>query len=293
MRITTALLAPALSVMGLSVMGLALSAGAASAQSLEIRDAVARVTVIPEARSDIKVEILTANGQLPLQVRGSGQKVTIDGNLGRRIRGCDGEGKAIAVRVAGVGKVTYAQMPQVVVRTPRDVRVASGGAVYGTIGRAGNVELGNAGCGDWVIANVDGALSLSEAGSGDMRSGAAGRAKIRLAGSGDLYAGAIRGPVEVDLGGSGDVTVGSVNGMLDVKIAGSGDVEVKGGHATAMTTSVAGSGSVTFDGVADTLKVRVAGSGDVNVQQVTGEVSRSVLGSGELRIGGREVARRP
>eukprot|EP01035_Chromulina_nebulosa_P060065 gene60065-82174_t len=38
-----------------------MAAGAAQAASIEIRDAVARVTVVPEARSDIKVEVTRPN----------------------------------------------------------------------------------------------------------------------------------------------------------------------------------------------------------------------------------------
>ena len=49
-------------------LGLALAAGAAQAAEVEIKDAVARVTVIPEARSDIKVEFLTTNSDLPLEI---------------------------------------------------------------------------------------------------------------------------------------------------------------------------------------------------------------------------------
>ena len=72
---------------------LALSAGAASAASVEIKDAVARVVVIPEARSDIKVEILTSHPSLPLQVRTQGERVIVDGDLDRRIRNCKHEGE--------------------------------------------------------------------------------------------------------------------------------------------------------------------------------------------------------
>nr|MBP7650618.1 hypothetical protein [Phenylobacterium sp.] len=46
-----------------------LIAGAANAASVEVKDAVARVVVIPESRQDIKVEFLTTNPSLPLQVR--------------------------------------------------------------------------------------------------------------------------------------------------------------------------------------------------------------------------------
>ena len=56
----------------------------------------------------------------------------------------------------GVGEVSWADMPQVVIRTPRDVDVDAGGAVCGTVGRSASLELGNAGCGDWTVANVEG-----------------------------------------------------------------------------------------------------------------------------------------
>ena len=76
-------------------------------------------------------------------------------------------------------------MPQIVIRTPRDVDVDAGGAIWGTVGRSASLSLGNAGCGDWTVGNVEGRMRLSQAGSGDTRAGSAGEAKVRVAGSGD------------------------------------------------------------------------------------------------------------
>ena len=59
----------------LAAAGTAAAAGA----SVEIRDAVARVTVVPEDRADVKVEMLTVNKALPLDVRTNGGDVVIDG----------------------------------------------------------------------------------------------------------------------------------------------------------------------------------------------------------------------
>ena len=73
-------------------LGAAMAAGAAHAQSVEIKDAVVRVTVIPEARSDIKVEFLSTHPKLPVQVRQVGDKVVVDGGLNRKIRSCEGDG---------------------------------------------------------------------------------------------------------------------------------------------------------------------------------------------------------
>ena len=42
----------------------ALAGGTAHAASVEVKDAVARVTVIPENRNDVKVEIVSQNPRL-------------------------------------------------------------------------------------------------------------------------------------------------------------------------------------------------------------------------------------
>lgn len=262
----------------------AATAAAAQAASVEVKDAVARVTLIPEDRTDVKVEFLSTNPRLPLEVRSLAGRTIIDGGLDRRIGGCRGVGGDVQVK--RLGAVSFREIPQVVIRTPRDVRVDAGGAVFGSVGRSASLELGAAGCGDWTVANVEGHMRISQAGSGDVRAGASGEAKIRVAGSGDVAAAAVRGPLEVEIAGSGDVAVASVAGPLGLKIAGSGNVRVMGGHAQMMTVAIAGSGDVDFGGVADSLKARVVGSGDVRVREVKGPISKAIMGSGGVTIGG-------
>ncbi len=276
MRLSMTLLAAAAVLAG---------AGAANAAEIEIKDAVARVTVIPENRSDIKVEIIQPNARLPLEVRTRGDQTTIDGDLDRKIRNCRGAGENRTVEVRGVGDVAWREMPQIVVRTPRDARVEAGGAVFGAVGRSASLTLSNAGCGDWTVGNVEGAMKIRQAGSGDTRTGTAGSVSIRVAGSGDVATADVRGPVDIDIAGSGAVAVRSVQGELSVSIAGSGDVTVAGGRATTMSASIAGSGDVDFRGTAGSLKARIAGSGDVRAREVTGEVSKSIMGSGNITIG--------
>jgi hypothetical protein len=261
------------------------TAGAAHAASVEVKDAVARVTVIPENRSDIKVEIVQPNARLPLQVRILGDRVIVDGDLDRKIRSCRGSGESRSVEVRGVGDVSWREMPQVVIRTPRDARVEAGGAVFGSVGRSNSLTLSNAGCGDWTVANVQGEMKIRQAGSGDTRTGQAGSAELRVAGSGDVATAEVRGGVEIDIAGSGAVAVRSVQGPLKVTIAGSGDVTVAGGRASSLNASIAGSGDIDFRGTADSLKARIAGSGDVRAREVKGEVSKSIMGSGAVTIG--------
>jgi len=262
----------------------ALCAGAAQAASVEVKDAVARVTVIPENRSDIKVEFVSSNPRLPLEVRTFAGRTIVDGRLGRRIRDCRGHGDGVSVYVRDVGEVGYKDMPQVVIRTPRDVDVNAGGAIWGAVGRSASVKLGNAGCGDWTVANVEGAMRIAQNGSGNTKTGSSGDARIHVAGSGDTQLGDIHGGLDVQIAGSGDVTVASLNGPFQANIMGSGDVKIGGGRATTMSVTVAGSGNVDFRGVAETLKARVAGSGDIRARQVTGEVHKMIMGSGGATV---------
>jgi hypothetical protein len=270
---------------GLAV-GLGPAAKPAAPPAVEIKDAVAQVTVIPEDRSDILVEFLTQDRRLPLKVKAGRTHTVVDGGIGpSRIRSCSGVGEGAVVRVAGVGDVAYRELPRLVIHTPRDVDVSAGGAVFGAIGRSRSASLGAAGCGDWVIGNVEQKLRVNLAGSGGARTGSAGEAKLRVAGSGGISTADVRGRLDVDVAGAGDVRVKSVAGALDVHVAGSGDVTVDGGRASPMTASVAGSGDIVFKGVADTLDARIVGSGDVRAREVRGRIKKSVMGSGAVRIG--------
>lgn len=270
----------------LIVAGAAAAAcNAANAATAEIRDAAARVTVIPEARSDIKVEMLSTNPKLPLRVQVSEDRTIIDGDLERRIRNCRGGEGAASVTVRGVGDIRGEDLPQVVIRTPASATIQAGGAVFGSVGRSQELHLANAGCGDWTVANVEGAARISQAGSGDTRMGSSGGLRVKIAGSGDVVAGEVRGGADIDIAGSGAVSIKAVDGPLEIGIAGSGDVVIAGGKASAMKVSVAGSGNVEFRGVADTLAARITGSGDVSAHQVKGEISKTVIGSGSIHVG--------
>ncbi|HRD46813.1 MAG TPA: DUF2807 domain-containing protein [Caulobacter sp.] len=288
-----------------------LAAGAAAAKepSVEIRDAVARVIVVPEARSDVKVSFKTTNADLPLTVRFEGDKTIVDGDLdhgfGRsRIRNCRSVGDQVSVDVTGVGSVSYDNMPQIIVQVPMDARVAAGGAVFGSVGRSKTLSLSSAGCGDWTVANVEGEMSINVAGSGDIRAGTAGSANLNVAGSGDIATAAVRGSLSANVAGSGDVRTGavdgglavntmgsgdadvaSVNGDVAVNLAGSGDTVIRAGRAGKVAISIAGSGDVMFAGSAGTLDAKVAGSGDIRVASVSGEVHKRSVGSGDVRVG--------
>ncbi|HEY5409585.1 MAG TPA: DUF2807 domain-containing protein [Caulobacteraceae bacterium] len=268
-----------------SLAGTGLAGAAYADTAVEIRDAAARVTVIPEARSDVKVQVIVTNRALPLTVRSEFDHTIVDGHLRHRVGGCTTMFGKTMVHVRGIGEVPYDALPQIVVRTPMDVHASAGKAVFGAVGRADTVILSNAGCGDWTIANVKGKLAVNAAGSGDVRGGSAGELSAHVAGSSDVLLRQISGPATVDVAGSGDVSVASISGPLNISVAGSGDVRIDGGHASEMAAHIAGSGDVRFGGVADSLNASIAGSGDVDVGKVTGPVHKAVFGSGDVNVG--------
>jgi len=264
-----------------------LAGAALAAPSVEIRNAAARVVVIPEQRPDVAVQVVRTNPRLPLHIdRSFGERTVLDGGINSsRIQSCDSVMHRIYVRVWGVGRVAYEDLPVIVVRTPLDAKVGASGAVFGSVSRSDSLELANAGCGDWTVGNVRGELKISQAGSGDTRAGSAGKGTIHVAGSGDISTQTIAGGLTVGVAGSGDVTAASIDGPLNVRIAGSGDVKIGGGHATSADVHIAGSGDMVFKGRADSLKANVAGSGDVDVAHVSGPVSKSIVGSGDVNVG--------
>jgi hypothetical protein len=276
-----------------TLLGAALCATGASAASVDIKNAVARVTVIPEQRSDVQVTVVKDDPHRPLKVSAwpDGRTVVEGGYFGGGLFGgmgvtsCNSNGGRPYVRVFGSQTLTYDNMAQIVVRVPLDAHVAAGGAVFGEVGRSDSLDLHIAGCGDWVVANVKGRLSLSDTGSGDVHTGTAGEIKISTAGSGDVYTHAISNGVEANISGSSDIKIEQASGPMKVRISGSGDLGIGGGHASDLDVFIAGSGNVTYKGVADTVSAFVAGSGDVNVARVTGAVKKSIAGSGDVNIG--------
>lgn len=262
------------------------TADAANAQTrLEIRDAVASVVVLPENRGDVSVTVNQPASALPrMMQRVEGDRLILDGHIGRSIN-CRG-GRGAPTTVSGeFGTVTLDQAPRIIARVPMDAVVSAGPAVFGEIGRATNTTLNLAGCGDWLVAHVSGALDVNVAGSGSVRTGNAAAARVNIGGSGDVRMRTISGPLTAQIGGSGTARAEAVNGELRTRIGGSGDIRIDGGAAPALSAQIGGSGTVMFGGRAERVNAQIAGSGDVRVRSA-GSVTRAVVGSGQVIVGG-------
>lgn len=277
-----------IAIAGLAAV-IAATAGAASANDREprvvVKNAVARVTVVPQDRADVQVVVKSHDPRLTLTVQKKGDRTIVDGDLKwNRIRNCRGTHETASADVKGMGTIAWKDMPEVIIYTPRDVEVGASGAVWGYIGRASSVDFSNAGCGDWTIANVAGELDISQAGSGDVLAGDAGGLDLSVAGSGDTRLKAVTGKADISIAGSGNVVMASLNGDLDVSIAGSGDVRIFGGKASKVDVSVAGSGDIRFAGEATRVDASFVGSGDLWVTKA-GSVDKSAVGSGGVHVG--------
>jgi hypothetical protein len=297
---------------------------AALADGVQIRDAAARVVVLPEARRDVQVTTRGGDARLPpVRTRMEGDTVVVDGGLRNRIASCGwgwntdisviwrhpdpgprGSHENQRVSIRGVGPLTVDQLPVITVRVPLSAHVAADGAVWGEVGPTDALSLEAAGCGDWRVADVRGRFSTATSGSGDVRARRAGSVQARLSGSGgltladvdrdadvslsgsgDMRAGRIGGPAVLKIAGSGDIKAERIDGPVEARIGGSGAVHIRDGRTPRITVAVSGSGSFDYGGTARALDAQVAGSGDVSVARVDGPVTKAVAGSGEVRVG--------
>jgi hypothetical protein len=263
----------------------AVGMGARGAPRLAIRGATAHVVIIPEARSNIQVTMLKSRRDLPIRISRTGDLTIIAGDVAHRVRGCAMLARGPGVRLHGIGDVEEADLPQIVVRTPLDVRVIAADAVSGAVGRAASVDFENRGCGSWTLANVRGRLRFSQVGSGDVRAGQTGAADLSVAGGGSIAVRQVEGPLTAISSGEGAIIAGAIEGPLIARVAGSGDVVVRTGRAAQVNISVAGSGAVRFGGQAGAVSAEVTGSGHVSIAHAGGPVSRRVFGAGEIAVG--------
>lgn len=284
------------STVGLAVAGVLSAAGAAFAQEAGVRveHAAARMVVIPERREDVSVTVSGGDARLPdLHLHREGDTMVVEGGLERRVAGCgvigvawgDGAGRrGERVMIRGIGPLTVDRLPLITAHVPLDAKVAVSDAVFGSVGATRSLSLADTGCGDWTIADVSGAMQVATNGSGDVHAGSAGSVSAAISGSGDLT---LRraGALHVSVAGSGDVRAADVEGPVGAQISGSGDVRIADGRSPNLSVRIAGSGDFTYGGTAGALAAQVAGSGDIRVAHVTGPVSKSVVGSGDVTVG--------
>lgn len=258
------------------------------AATVSLKDVAASVTVLPENRSDVVVEVRAGKGPIavPKVVR-QGSDVQIQGVLPGKIDGCKGFEPGTTkgvVRFKNKPNAAVKDLPVIIVRTPLDVDVSVDGGVVGTIGPARSVRLRNARCGAWKAAGADQSFEARLQGMGDLTVGRTGSFALTLEGMGDVKAGPT-GRLGARLSGMGDVKLEDLNGPAEIDLEGMGSVRIAHGRAPTFKASLSGMGDVRFDGVAERLDASVDGMGEVKVATVTGPVNKSVSGFGRVKVG--------
>jgi hypothetical protein len=255
------------------------------AAEVTIRDVAALVRVTPENRADVALSIVN-EGRLPSpEVRVRNGRLVIDGRLRRQIRSCHVDGNDFQVVTSHQGRLHGADLPVIELRVPQHAVVAAGGALRLHLAPAESANVRLSGCGDADIVRVEGAAEVSVAGAPDLRLYEAGSAEVSVAGAGDVMLGVVRSGLTVSVAGAGDFTAARADGPTNIALQGAGDVIIRDGRASTLSVAIAGAGDVIHNGSAERLDAVIVGAGDVRVRQVTGEVSRRVLGGGEVVVG--------
>lgn len=268
--------------------------------AVDVRNAAARLQVVPEDRTDIAVEI-TSSGHTPMpEIIQEGTTIAIDGHLRGRLDCHERD----SVRLDGYGTLAQTDLPQIVIHTPKATSFSAGGDVSTTVGASQGVDATLSGCGDTQIADTTGLLHIKLRGVGHANAGAAHGLEVELEGTGGVNAGAVTDHANVVTAGTGDVSIASLTGALQSQNSGVGSLTIDGGQigeahvqlsgvgnakinapVQSLHAVIMGVGSVDVPATVGELDAEVMGPGSVHVQAVTGNVQKHVMGPGSVTVG--------
>ena len=275
--------------------GDAANLGAFAADTVELRSVMAILKVLPEDRGDIAVSVQGGTSQPARSVQASliDGGLVIDGGLGEAPHRCrarfTGQGAAVA---PGLAPVPAADLPVIILHTPRDLKLVVRGVVAAEIGdlRSGDIRID--GCGDARIGDVARDLTVTLNGFGDVDVGqVSGGLAAALEGVGDLTIRSVRADAALRLAGEGDLTTGALAGALDARMIGGGVMTVASVGAGA-TVRAPGSGRVDLGPVKAYARIEGDGSSHVRMASLDGAVLDAALtGSIWLTVSGGRIDR--
>ena len=148
------------------------------------------------------------------------------------------------------------------------------------------IVLNASGGGNIKIGDVDGPLTLSLSGHGDVSAGRTAQLLINLNGGSDVSVGAVSGSTVLNLSGSGDLKLKSLDGPLVLKKNGSGDVAIGSINAPGVEVEDSGSGDVILGaGTIGSLRVNLNGSSDFATAATIRDADLNAHGGGDMRVG--------
>lgn len=276
----------------LLIVGLAAAApAAASAAELVVDGAMARVVVIPEARSDLLVDVVQARDPaLTVQVQRSADRVRLASNLVARTCTGDSRGpegwRRMRVRFTNGRWANMADAPVITIRAPRDLVVSGRGPVSGEIGALRNLNIRYTGCGTWRAGDVAGRFEAAASDGAAIRARNIGSGLLRAHSGGAVAIDTSR-DLDVRASDGGAVSVDTASGRTRVAANGGGAVSIRGGRARQLDIDADGGAAVSYGGHAGAVNASADGGAVVSIASADGPVNRSSGGGALLSIGGR------
>lgn len=226
-----------------------------SVRQIDIEDAMAIVSIVPEKRDDYQISI---SGGFTPKMRVKGRRLVIDGGLPKNRRSC---------RDTNMKDIPNDRQGLIIqIRAPMQADIEADGIIYADVGPTNGADLSFGGCGKTTIAETRGNLDLSVHSVMDARFGQVdGALDISVHGSSHAVGATVKGPLDLSVHGSSDLTLGDVGGPADISVHGSSSAEV--------------------GRIGGPLDVSLHGSSDMKIDEVTGATEASLHGSSELVVG--------
>jgi hypothetical protein len=258
--------------------------GGAWAAELVLDGLVARVTVIPEVRSDFAVEVRAGSGGLPdVSVSEEGGRALL--TSGVEVGACVGSGDRMQVGLRDGTRAEMSDAPEVIIHAPLTFSVSGANSgLIGQIGPAEDLAITQSGCVFWDVADVAGRLRVNLSAGARLTAGASDSTLLGASAGAAISTGAVSDLV-AEASAGGMIRVASASGSAEANAASGGSIEIKGGETTTLRAEASSGARIVHRGKVESLWADASVGGEVEVSEVENVVSRSVSIGGRVVVG--------
>lgn len=227
---------------------------------------------------------LSCSAQWGKTIKGNGNKVTIERNIG------DYEGVAVAgwfdvdLISGNEGEITLEGEENLLEYIITEVK---DGVLVIKTEKGVNLKTSTWNSGIRITVPIESIQSVSMSGSGDI----VGKTTIKadkfstsMAGSGDITLELETNEMNASMSGSGDITLSGTTTSFDATVSGSGDIEAYALTADDVSATISGSADIQVT-AKKSIKARVSGSGDISYRGNPVKVDTKTSGSGDISKG--------
>ena len=284
---------------------------AQAADRLQLKNLQANVEIIPENRSDIRVDVdMNGSSDKAPEITYSGNTVVVAGNLqtGRKsFRVSFNLDRRMDIdkarQMSRIHRDHPAGLPNLVIHTPLKVSLKSSAYVFGHIGPSQSVKIEDSGDGEWRIDDVSQDASVEGVGGTDFHLTNTGSANIDLLGtgnvtlgdtqsiwssqwgSGDVTVSKVVRDADIELSGIGDFKARNVSGKMRVLIDDAGSVAVQDGDVDVLRVrTLDGIGAVRFAGTVKDADINIGTSTKVSIHKLTGSLKKTTRQAASVEI---------